>query len=282
MTPRDWGLDVDRIPANQKPLTKSAEQLLSELRQALAEREQFRLLVDSVVDYAIFMLDAAGRVATWNKGAERLKGYTEAEIIGQPYDLFFTSQDRQHSKPDALLRRAMGEGHVQEEGWRVRKDGSLFWAEATLTPILDDARHLIGFSKVTRDLTERKQVEAAEQLHQERYRHLVESVRDYAIFMLDPTGRILTWNAGAQALKGYSENEAIGQDFSVFYPPEDVAAGKPRRLLDQATREGRVEDEGWRVRKDGTRFWADVVITALRDESGTLTGFAKVTRDLTE
>lgn len=114
------------------------------------------------------------------------------------------------------------------------------------------------------------------------YRLLVESVRDYAIFALDTQGHIISWNAGAERFKGYTEKEILGKHYSIFYPAEDVAAGKPRRLLEAAITNGRVEDEGWRIRKDGTRFWANVVITALRDETGTLVGFAKVTRDLTE
>ena len=123
---------------------------------------------------------------------------------------------------------------------------------------------------------------AAESAQEERFRLLVESVKDYAIFMLDPSGHVTTWNAGAERIKGYTAEEIIGKHFSIFYPPEDVAAGKCERELEVATREGRFEDEGWRVRKDGSRFWANVVITALRNPQGALIGFAKVTRDLTE
>src|SRR5499426_2143663 len=114
------------------------------------------------------------------------------------------------------------------------------------------------------------------------YRLLVQEVRDYAIFMLDPKGKILSWNAGAQRLKGYAPDEIIGKHFSIFYQKEDVERKKPQRELETAAMEGRVEDEGWRVRKDGTRFWANVVITALHDENGVLCGFSKITRDLTE
>src|SRR5690348_16521082 len=117
---------------------------------------------------------------------------------------------------------------------------------------------------------------------QDAIRALVDSVRDYAIFMLDPHGHVMSWNAGARAIKGYEASEIIGQSFTRFYPPEDIAAGKPQRLLAEAVAEGRVEDEGWRVRKDGTRIWSDVVITALHDPDGSLIGFTKVTRDLTE
>lgn len=268
-------------PIKLGPLT-SVEQLMAELRKALLEREQFRLMVQSVVDYAIYMLDSTGRVATWNRGAERLKGYHESEIIGQSYDVFFMPEDRKNCLPDKLLRRALKEGHVQDQGWRLRKDGTRFWADVTITTLYDEEGQVFGFTKITRDLTEREVAERSALNQEERYRMLVESVTDYAVYMLDPTGIITTWNKGAEAHKGYTEAEILGQHFSRFYTPQDVAAGLPQRLLDTAAREGRVEHEGWRVRKDGTQFWADVVITAIRDKNDALIGFSKVTRDLTE
>ena len=138
-----------------------------------------------------------------------------------------------------------------------------------------------GMHGVCVDITERKN-EAPTIVSDEPFRMLVDRVRDYAIFMLDTSGRVVTWNEGAQRIKGYTPDEIIGQHFSRFYTPEDVERGHPALLLGAAEKEGRVEEEGWRVRKDGTRFWADVVITALRSENGELRGFAKVTRDLTE
>ena len=177
---------------------------------------------------------------------------------------------------------AAREGKYQEEGWRVRKDGSLFWASALITALYDARGELRGFGKVTRDMTESRQAQEALRQSEERFRLLVEGVRDYAIFMLDPTGHIVSWNSGAQLIKGYAPHEIIGRHFSIFYPPEDIRDGKPERELRIATTEGRYEEEGWRLRKDGSRFWANVLITALFDEHGQLQGFAKVTRDMTE
>jgi PAS domain S-box-containing protein len=242
----------------------------------------FRLLLDGLLDYAIFLLTPDGHVASWNAGAERLKGYRAEEIIGHSFERFYLPEDQAAGRPARLLATARSEGRVEDEGWRVRKDGTLFWADATITALRDDTGRLVGFAKVTRDLTERRAADELLRQSEERFRTLVASVKDYAIFLLSPEGLVLTWNQGAQLLKGYAPEEIIGHSFERFYLPEDQAAGRPARLLATARAEGRVEDEGWRVRKDGTRFWADVVITALANKEGQLTGFAKVTRDLTE
>jgi PAS domain S-box-containing protein len=245
-------------------------------RQALGESEErYRLLVESVKDYAIFMLDAEGRVLTWNEGAQRAKGYAAAEIIGRSIDRFYLPEDRALGKPAALLKTAADKERVEDEGWYLRKDGSRFWANVVITAVRDRERRLIGFSEVGRDLTERKAAE-------ERYRLLVESAKDYAIFMLDAEGRVLTWNEGAQRAKGYAAVEIIGRSIECFYPPESRALGKPATLLKAAAENERVEDEGWRLRKDGSRFWANAVITAVRDREKRLIGFSEVSRDLSE
>lgn len=244
--------------------------------------ERFHLLVESVSEYAIFMLDPTGRIMTWNSGAQRIKGYTEQEILGQPFSLFYTPEDIERGKPARVLEVAARDGIYQEEGWRVRKDGSRFWANVLITALYDKTGELRGFGKVTRDMTDRRLAEEALRLSEERFRLLVEGVTDYAIFMLDPTGHILTWNTGAQLIKGYTADEIIGRHFSVFYPPEDVDNRKPEWELRIARHEGKYEEEGWRVRKDGSRFWANVLITALFDQHGELRGFGKVTRDMTE
>ena len=241
-----------------------------------------RLLVDQVRDYAMYVLDPSGRVVTWNAGAQRLKGYTASEIIGQHFSVFYLKSDVAAGKPEHGLEVARRRGRFDDEGWRVRKDGSHLWADVVITALHDEQHELVGFAKVTRDLTERRRAEEALGEGEQRFRLLVQGVRDYAIFMLDPNGRVATWNDGAELIKGYRAEEIIGKHLSVFYPPEEIAAGKPELELGAATRLGRIEDEGWRVKKDGSRFWASVVITALRDPNGTLTGFAKVTRDLTE
>ena len=240
----------------------------------------YQLLVESVQDYAIFALDPRGYVLSWNAGAERLKGYTRDEIVGQHFSTFYPQVDKDAGKPEWELEVATRVGRVEDEGWRVRKDGTRFWANVVITALHDEQGRLVGFAKVTRDLTERKRSEESLRESEQRFRLLVQNVRDYAIFMLDPAGKVASWNEGAERIKQYTEAEIVGRHFSLFYPPE--SRERPEELLAIARREGRVEDEGWRVRKDGTRFWADVVITALRDERGELIGFAKVTRDLTE
>jgi PAS domain S-box-containing protein len=241
-----------------------------------------RFLVESVTDYAIFALDTGGYILSWNEGARRIKGYTAEEIIGRHFSTFYPADDLAAGKPKWELEVAVREGRFEEEGWRVKKDGTRFWANVVIMTLRDETGNHVGFAKVTRDLTERRAAEQALRASEERFRLLVHSVKDYGIFMLDPEGRIASWNEGARRIKGYTEEEILGQHFSVFYPAEDLAAGKPKMELEVAVAEGRFEDEGWRVRKDGTQFWANVVITTLRNEAGKVLGFTKVTRDLTE
>ena len=239
---------------------------------------RFRLLVESVKDYAIFLLDPRGIVRSWNVGAENIKGYRADEIIGKHFSTFYPSEDVASGKCERELEIATDEGRFEEEGWRIRKDGSRMWANVTITALRNAEGSLIGFAKVTRDLTERRRAEEDAR----RFRLLVDSVRDYAIFMLDPGGYVQTWNLGAERIKGYRADEIIGKHFSTFYPPEVAASGKCEYELEVAVNEGRFEEEGWRIRKDGSRMWANVTITALRDPDGSVLGFAKVTRDLTE
>ncbi len=239
-------------------------------------------LIDQVVDYAIIALDGSGTIASWNSGAQQLKGYSAEEAIGRSFSMFYTDEDRRAGLPLTLLDEARAKGRVESLGWRVRKDGTRFWADVVITALHDEDGMVVAFGKVVRDLTARHELEQSLLRSEERFRLLVSQVKDYAILALDASGTIETWNAGAEHLTRYSSGEAIGDSFSMFYPEEDRRAGLPLRLLDEARREGRVEYTGWRVRKDGSRFWGHVVITAIRGDDGLLTGFAKVTRDLTE
>jgi PAS domain S-box-containing protein len=273
----------------------------------LESEERFRLLVEGVKDYAIFMLDPEGHVTTWNLGAQRIKGYEAEEIIGEHFSIFYTDKDVERGHPEEELRVAAAEGRYEEEGIRVRKDGSPFWANVLITALRDEQGNLRGFAKVTRDITERNR--SAEELRrlneeleervkertaqleatlaelrssEERYRLLVESTEDYAIFMVDREGRVADWNVGAERIFGYREEEMVGKPVSILFTPEDVQSGAPEEELRKAVAEGRAEDERWHMRKDGTRFWASGVVTPIRDEAGNVRGFAKVARDDTE
>jgi PAS domain S-box-containing protein len=243
---------------------------------------RYELLVQSVTDYAIYMIDPTGIVTSWNAGAQLFKGYLEQEIIGQHFSRFYMAEDREAGLPARALYIAEHEGRFEAEGWRVRKDGSRFWANVVIDPVRDADGTLIGFAKVTRDLTERRAAEEELRRSEERFRLLVQSITDYAIYMLDPTGKVTSWNPGAQRFKGYRTEEILGEHFSRFYTEEDRATGLPERALATAESEGKFEAEGWRLRQDGSRFWAHVIIDPVRDEGGTLVGFAKITRDLTE
>jgi len=257
--------------------------LLSErLTTSQTDEGRYRLLVEAVTDYAIYMLDSTGVVTSWNPGARRFKGYEAAEIIGQHFSRFYTPEDRAVGMPQTALDVAAREGKFEGEGWRVRKDGTHFWAHVVIDPIRNPEGELVGFAKITRDLTERRQVEESLRRSEEQFRLLVQSVTDYAIYMLDVTGNISSWNQGAQRIKGYLPDEIIGRHFSTFYTPEDRQHGEPERALEAAIREGRFEREGLRVRKDGSVFNAHVIIDPIRDAKGEVVGFAKVTRDITE
>jgi PAS domain S-box-containing protein len=250
--------------------------------QATPPPELFQLMAQRVQDYAIFLLDPGGHIISWNDGARRLKQYAEDEILGKHFSVFYTAEDKQRDWPASELQRALVDGRFEDEGWRVRKDGSRFWANVIITALRDDAGQLIAYSKITRDLTERKMHGEALRQSEERFRLLVDGVQDYAIYMLSPDGLVTSWNLGARRIKGYQAAEILGKHVSRFYGPEDIEAGKPWAELAMAREHGRAEDEGWRIRKDGTRFWARVVVSSLHDPDGKLRGFAKVTQDLTQ
>lgn len=370
-------------------------------------------LLDRVKDYAIFVVGLDGRVLTWNAGARAIKGYEDHEIVGQHMSRFYTPEDREAGRPAEMLALASRDGRVEEEGWRVRKDGSRFWADVVITAVKDDAGTVTAYLKVTRDLTERRDAEQAlrrseeslsatlysigdgviatdeqgrvtrmnpiaerltgwleksavgkpigevfhivnettraavenpvgrvlaeglvvglanhtalisrdgterpiadsgapirgpggeilgavlvfrdalsdrkaeEALRQseQKLRLMIASVQDYAFCMLDPEGRVANWNPAAEKITGYSAEEAIGSHLSRFYPPDEVAADEPARELETAATSGRFAGEGWRVRKDSSPFWAAAVLTGIRNDAGTLVGFANVTRDRTE
>ena len=243
--------------------------------------QRLQLLVEAVVDYGIFLLDPTGHIVSWNSGAQKLKGWTREEILGRHFSIFYPREAVERGWPDEELRRAAADGRFEDEGWRLRKDGSRFWANVVITALRDPGTgELSGFAKVTRDLTERRRHEEELSASEERLRLLVDSIADHAVIMLDEQGRVQSWNRGAELINGYTGEEILGQHFGIFFSPQDREAGKPQRELEQARVRGRFEDEGWRVRKDGSRFWGKVVVTTVYGRNGELIGYAKVTQDL--
>lgn len=234
------------------------------------------------MDYAIYMLDTNGLIRSWNSGAKRIKQYDQSEVLVKHFSLFYTPEDLASDLPGRALKSADESGRFEGEGWRVRKDGTRLWALVIIDPIRAEDGSLIGFAKVTRDLTERRAAEQALRQSEQQFSLLVQGVTDYALYMLDPNGIITTWNAGAQRIKGYDPAEVIGRHYSMFFQADDVANHVPQRALATVVSEGRYEGQGWRVRKDGTRFLVHVVIDPIRNEQGELIGYAKITRDVTE
>jgi PAS domain S-box-containing protein len=275
-------LSVSHPTRSSESVIPSSIGAAKKLAALQVDQELFRMLVESAQDYAIFLLTPEGNIASWNKGAENIKGYSADEIVGEHFSRFYPPEMIDRRWPQTELRLAKERGRFEDEGWRIRKDGSRFWANVTITALFTPRGELRGYAKITRDLTERKLHEEALRASDERLHLLIDNVRDYAIFMLDADGRIASWNSGAQRLKGYAANEIIGQHFSRFYPQEAIDRQWPEHELRVAAKVGRFEDEGWRVRKDGSRFWANVVIAPIYDPNRKLRGFTKVTRDLTE
>lgn len=263
------------VPANARSKEGISVKNSSTELDLLQSEGVFRLMVERIRDYAIFMLSPEGIIASWNEGAERLKLYKADEIIGKHFSIFYPEVDLASGKPAMELRVASEVGRFEDEGWRIRKDGTRFWANVIITAIRDHDGKLIGFGKVTRDMTDRREAER-------RYRLLIEGVTDYAIYSLDKDGIISSWNSGAERIKQYSAEEIIGKHFSQFYTREDAEGGMPAKVLETARNTGHYEGEGWRVRKDGSKFWSSVVVTPLRDDAGEIIGYSKITRDITD
>ena len=248
----------------------------------LGLKDPFRQLVHGVQDYAIFLLDREGNIVSWNRGAELLKGYAAHEIIGKHFSVFYPREAIERRWPQQELKMAAETGRLEDEGWRLRKDGSRFWADVIITALRDSEGELRGFSKVTRDLTERRRQEETLRQSEQRFRLLVDGVRDYAMCMLDPEGRITSWNSGGERIAGYSAQEIVGRHFSTLYPQESIARQLPEQELAMAREHGRFEQEGLRRHKDGTPFWAHAVLNPVYDREGMLVGYASLTRDLSD
>lgn len=261
----------------------------------VTREDRYRQMVAEIQDYAIITLDRDGFIQDWNIGAQNITLFKTADAIGKHYRQFYLSKHPDDSLPENLLSQVAETGSVSFEAWRLRKDGTTFWSLTTMTALHDTVGELTGFAEVARDMTaiktvEQRQKEIYDELHkknealvesEQRFQQMIAEIRDYAIIVLDEQGFIRNWNTGAELIKGYS-SEVIGQHFSIFYPHEDRKSGLPEILLQEATVNGRAAHEGWRVRKDKSRFWGSIVITSLHDKNGNLIGFTKITRDLTE
>jgi len=242
---------------------------------------QLQYFFRKATSFAIYTLAPDGIVTSWNTGAEQFTGYTADDIVGRHFSILLQHSEDGSNRANEVLRLA-AVGRVEEESWRIRKDGSRFWAEYVIDPVYDDNGLLLGFINITRDMTDRLNDQAKLHRAEEQFRLLVQSVTDYAIFMLSPEGIVTNWNAGAERIKGYTADEIVGKHFSEFYTEEEKEQGLPSLALAAAAKTGRFEREGWRVRKDGSKFLANVVIDPIRDADGSLIGFAKITRDITE
>ena len=262
--------------------SRKADQRRQDIAPGNADERRFHALIQGATDYAIFLLDPEGVIISWNQGASQILGYSAQEVLGEPFSRIFSTEQRRTGVPRQALLAAQRDGRCESEGWQLRKEGSHLWANTVINAVWDARDRLTGYICIVRDATQKRAAEEALRESERQFRLLVAGVTDYAIFRLDPNGIVSSWNAGAERIKGYKADEIIGHHFSRFFTDIDRGKGTPLRALYTATQEGRFEAEGWRVRKDGSLFWANAIIDAIRDENGNLIGFAKITRDVTE
>lgn len=269
---------IEVLPSTVKRELEKAEQ-----RRMLLEHEaQLRSTVESAKQFAIFTTDLQGRITTWNAGAEHLFEYTAKEILGQDGKIIFTPEDLMQGQAEKEMQGALTEGHAEDERWHVRKSGERFWGSGQTMPFVNTKGEKSGFLKIMQDQTERRQMAESLLKSEELYRSMVDTVQDYAIYLLDAQGRVATWNKGAERIEGYHADEIIGRHFSIFFTAEDNAKGLPAQELLRARTNGKSRTEGWAVRKDGRLFRSDWTLTAISEANGTLKGFCKIAHDITE
>jgi hypothetical protein len=254
----------------------------SDPRVPSVNAEVFRRLVESVRDYAIFMLTPEGIIASWNNGAQAIKQYSAVEAIGKHFSIFYEPAAVASGWPEEELRRSLRDGRFEDEGWRVRKDGTRFWANVVISPLFDSAANLLGFSKVTRDLTERRRHEEQLRESEERLRLIVDGVKDHAMFLLDAQGVVVSWNPAAQNVLGYAPQEIVGREAAILYPAEERASGRPQAEMAAAAHGGAFHSRAWKVRADGKLVWTDGSISVIGDGDGRINGFVCILRDLAE
>jgi PAS domain S-box-containing protein len=271
----------------------------SEIRrkESLLKTGALQNAIFNSANFSSIATDEKGVIQLFNVGAERMLGYAAAEVLDKITPADISDPQEVIARAGALSRElgttitpgfdalafkaSRGIEDIYELTY-IRKDGSRFPAIVSVTALRDDQAAIIGYLLIGTDNSARKHVEEKLRWTEESFRLMVESVSDYAIVMLDPEGCVMSWNTGAERIKGFATEEIVGVHFARFYRKDEVECGKPQHALDLAALNGRFEDEGWRVRKDGSTFWANEVFTAIRDQAGVLRGFAKLTRDLTE
>jgi diguanylate cyclase (GGDEF)-like protein/PAS domain S-box-containing protein len=244
--------------------------------------DQYRRLIESLTDYAIFALSPEGLIVSWNSGASKIFGYSEQEILGKPYSILFSDEDISRRRPEMELKAAVETGRESVDGWHVRKGGARFWCTDTVQSLRDEYGILTGFTKIVRDSMERHTASEHLRESEERLRLLIEGVTEYAIFSIDPRGLILFWNSGAEQIFGYKEAEVVGKHFSLTYTAAAIAKGVPEAEMATAAKLGNAFDDAWHVRRDGSLFYASGQMTLLKpDVEDNARGFVKIAHDIT-